>query len=406
MTAVPLSIGKRENVSLSLGGSGALPLREGAADGEAFVRFIESDFAQGARQNTRVFSPAREGDSPMGRYIAKRLIYMFGIFILLTFILFALYQMMPANRAYTDARTEFQGLKRSSNVTFEELYLKYQRQYGTDTDNTVILYLRWLGLYPYYSGEYKGIFQGNFGFSYEHNVDVIDLVGPYMRNSMLIGIVSEIFILLITIPLGIRCAVKKNSRFDRGVQIFTLIGFSTPSFIIYIIFIVFFCSVLGWFPVSGMKTPGTDYTGTKYTLDVLHHIALPTICLTFSSLASITRITRASMIDALSLDCIRTARAKGLSEHSVIYSHAWRNALVPLVSIFVGGFFGIISGAMIMETMFGFKGMGLLFLSAVRTADYDLIMFLEVIYTFIGLFSNLVTDLCYGLVDPRVRISK
>ncbi len=112
------------------------------------------------------------------------------------------------------------------------------------------------------------------------------------------------------------------------------------------------------------------------------------------------------MIDALSLDCIRTARAKGLREKAVIYSHAWRNALVPLVSIIVGGFFGIISGAMIMESMFGFKGMGQMLLSATLNADYDLIMFLQVLYTFIGLFANIVIDLCYGLVDPRVRISK
>ena len=139
---------------------------------------------------------------------------------------------------------------------------------------------------------------------------------------------------------------------------------------------------------------------------MLHHVALPTICLTFGSLASITRITRASMIDALNLDCIRTARAKGLSEKVVIYSHAWRNALIPMVSIIVGGFFGTISGAIILESMFGFKGMGLLFYNATKTADYDMIMFLQVIYTFLGLFSNLVIDLCYGIVDPRVRISK
>lgn len=347
----------------------------------------------------------------MGRYIVKRLIYMVAVFILLTFLLFLLYQLMPANRAYTDARAEMQGLKKSlsteeAETKFDELYLKYQRMYGTDTKNKVVLYLRWLGLYPFYDGKCNGIFQGNFGFSYEHNAPVVDVVGDAMRNSMLIGLISEIAVLGVTIPLGIKCAVKKNSRFDRGTQVFTLIGFSTPSFIIYIIFIVFFCSILHWFPVSGMKTPGSNYTGMQAVLDMLHHVALPVICLTFSSLASITRITRASMIDALSLDCIRTARAKGLKEKVVIYSHAWRNALVPLVSIFVGGFFGIISGAMIMEQMFGFKGMGLLFLNATKTADYDLIMFMEVIYCFIGLFSNLVSDLCYGLVDPRVRISK
>lgn len=346
----------------------------------------------------------------MARYIAKRLVYMIFVFFLLTFILFVLYQMMPANRAYTDARTEIQTMKHltgdEKETKFQELYLKYQRIYGTDTNNKLVLYLRWLGLYPYFDGHYSGIFQGDFGFSYDYNLPVIKVVPVHMRNSFIIGMITEVAVLGITIPLGIKCAVKKHSKFDRFTQFFTLIGFSTPSFIIYIVFIVFFCSILGLFPVSGMKTPGTNYTGWKNVLDVLHHVTLPTICLTFGSLAGITRICRASMIDALNLDCIRTARAKGLTEKVVIYSHAWRNALIPMVSIIVGGFFHTISGAMILEQMFGFKGMGLLFLNATRTADYDMIMFLEVIYTFIGLFANLVTDLCYGIVDPRVRISK
>ena len=342
----------------------------------------------------------------MGRYIVKRLVYMLLVFFLLTFILFVIYQMMPANQAYTDAKAELQSLK-NSNVSFDELYLKYQRQYGTDTDDKLVLYLRWLGLYPFYDGHYSGVFTGDFGKSTtNNNQPVVEVVPVHMRNSFLIGIITEIAVLGVTIPLGIKCAVKKNSRFDRFTQFFTLLGFSTPSFIIYIIFIMFFCSILGWFPVSGMKTPGADYTGIRNVLDVLHHVALPTICLTFGSLASITRITRASMIDALNLDCIRTARAKGLSEKVVIYSHAWRNALVPMVSIIVGGFFGTISGAVILETMFGFKGMGLLFYTATKNADYDMIMFLQLIYTFLGLFSNLVIDLCYGIVDPRVRISK
>lgn len=347
----------------------------------------------------------------MGRYVIKRCLYMIAVFFLVTFVLFCLYRLMPANRAYTDARTEIQNMKNrltpeEKEAKFEELYLHYQRLYGTDIDNNVILYLRWLGLAPFYDGECNGIFQGNFGFSYEYNAPVVEVVGPHMRNSILIGIVSEIFILAITIPLGIRCAVKRGSKFDKAVQGFSLIGFSTPSYITYIVFIVFFCSILGWFPVNGMKTPGSMYTGWAYFKDTLWHISLPTICLIFGSLASVTRITRASMIDALNLDCIKTARAKGLSSHAVIYSHAWRNALVPLVSIFVGSFFGVISGAIILESMFGFKGMGQLFFSATKTADYDVIMFIEAVYTFLGLFGNLVSDLCYGLVDPRVRISK
>lgn len=346
----------------------------------------------------------------MGRYIVKRLIYLLVVFFILTFLLFMLYQLMPANRAFTDARAEFQTIKgltdEEKESKFQELLTKYERMYGTDTKNKLVRYLRWLGVYPYYDGTHKGVFTGDFGYSYEYANDVVKVVAPALRNSMLIGFITEIFVLGITIPLGIKCAVKKGSRFDRGVQFFSLIGFSTPSFIIYIVFIVFFCSILHLFPVSGMKTPGSDYTGMKNVLDVLHHVALPTICLTFGALASITRISRASMIDALSLDCIRTARAKGLTEKTVVYSHAWRNAIIPMVSIIVGGFFGIIGGAMILESMFGFKGMGQLFLGSVRNADYDVIMFIQIIYTFIGLFSNLVIDLTYGIVDPRVRISK
>ena len=347
----------------------------------------------------------------MGRYIAKRCFYIMAVFVLLSFLLFNIYRLMPANRAYTDAKTELQGLKNSipadqRDAKFDELYLKYQRRYGTDTDNNLILYLRWVGVYPMYDGKCNGIVQGNFGFSYEHNKEVVDLIGPYLRNSMIIGALAEICILSITISLGIKCAVKKGSKFDKGVQFVSLIGFSTPSFITYIMFILLFCSILHIFPVQGMMTPGSDYHGFRAVLDTLYYTALPMICLTFGGLASVTRITRASMIDALSLDCIRTARAKGLSEKAVIYSHAWRNALVPLVSIFVGGFFGIIGGAIMLETMFGFKGMGLLFFNAIKTADYDLIMFIQVMYVFIGLVSNLVTDLCYGIVDPRVRISK
>lgn len=347
----------------------------------------------------------------MGRYIVKRLLYMAAVFLLLTFLLFALYQLMPANRAYTDAKAELALLKNQLSAEeretkMQELLLKYQRMYGTDTDDVLVLYLRWWGVYPFYDGNVNGILQGNFGKSYDYNQPVVELIGPFIRNSMVIGAISEVAVLAVTIPLGIVCATKKGSRFDKGTQLFTLIGFSTPSFIIYIIFIVFFCSILHWFPVSGMKTPGANYTGWAEVKDVLWHVTLPCICLVFSSLASITRVARASMIDALSLDCIRTARAKGLTEKVVVYSHAWRNALIPMVAIIVGGFFGIIGGAMIMETMFGFKGMGLLFLNAVKNADYDLIMFLEVVYTFIALFSNLVIDLCYGIVDPRVRISK
>ena len=338
----------------------------------------------------------------MGRYIAKRCLYILVVFVILTFLLFSLYRLMPANRAYTDARAELQALKNSLSASeretkFDELYLKYQRLYGTDTDDTVILYLRWLGLYPFYDGKCNGIFQGNFGFSYEYNAPVIEVIGPHLRNSMLIGLVSEIFI------LGIKCAVKKNTPFDRGIQTFSLIGFSTPSFIIYILFILLFSSILGWFPVSGMKTPGSDYQGMKKVLDTLWHIALPTICLIFSGLAYNIRITRASMLDALGLDCIRTARAKGQKERKVIYGHGLRNALIPVVTQ-VGGQFGFaLGGAMICETCFAIPGIGTYMVSGIKNRDYPAVQG-AVLYTSI-IFSlmMLVVDLAYAFIDPRIR---
>ena len=155
-----------------------------------------------------------------------------------------------------------------------------------------------------------------------------------------------------------------------------------------------------------MKTPGSDYTGWKKFWDELYYLALPLITMTFCSLGGMTRYVRASMIDALSLDCIKTARAKGLREKVVIYSHAWRNALIPIVTLVVGWFLGIFSGSIVIESIFALNGMGKLMIQSLMTADFDVIMFIQVFYVFMSLFGNLVIDIIYGLVDPRVRVNK
>ncbi|MBE7005059.1 MAG: ABC transporter permease [Ruminococcaceae bacterium] len=349
----------------------------------------------------------------MGKYVLKRIGYMILVLFILSILMFLIYNLLPSNRAYTDARTDMNAMKQmlrdktdeEKEQKFQELYLEYQRRYGTDTKNMAVRYLRWVGLAPKYYGGYDGLLQGNFGYSQELKDDVINVVKEPMKNTIFINIFATVVALAITIPLGITCAVHKGSKGDQAVQVGTIIGYSLPSFIICIVFIWIFCSLLGWFPPSGMKTPGSNYTGWAWFKDRMYYLALPLITMTFCSLGGMTRYVRASMIDALSMDCIRTARAKGVKEKVVIYSHAWRNALIPVVTLVVGWFIGIFGGSLMFENIFGYNGMGKLMIQSLRTADSDVIILLQLFYVAVSLLGNLIIDLVYGLVDPRVRVS-
>lgn len=350
----------------------------------------------------------------MGRYIVKRLFYVLIMTLVLSFILYMIYTMIPNNRAYTDARADMQSMKTAlQSMTeeereswFSDRYLEYQRKYGTDTNNKLVRYLRWVGVYPKYGGKFDGLLQGNFGYSYDLQDDVVNVVPPRMRNTVFINIFATVLALGITIPLGIYCAVKRGSVGDRICQVITIIGYSLPTFLFCILFIWLFCAQLGWFPASGMKTPGSSYTGMQWFLDSIYYLSLPLITMTFCSLGGMTRYVRASMVEALSMDCIRTARAKGLREKAVIYSHAFRNALLPIITLVIGWFLSIFSGSLVIEQMFGLNGMGNLMISCLRTADFDVVILLGVFYVVLSLLGNLIIDIAYGLVDPRVRVNK
>ncbi|MBR5633292.1 MAG: ABC transporter permease [Clostridia bacterium] len=346
----------------------------------------------------------------MGKYILKRLGYMLVVLIILSFLLFLIYNLVPSNRAYTDANEQVKTMKHlsaeESKAKFNELYKEYQIKYGTDTNNKLVRYRRWVGVMPNAKGDYIGLLQGNFGYSYQEKDDVVNVIPAPMKNTVILNIFSTILALGITIPLGILCAVKKGSRGDKFVSVFTIIGYSLPVFLIAILFIWLFCSKLHWFPPSGMKTLGVTLEGWAYIKDRAYYLALPLITMTFCSLGSMTRYVRASMIDSLSLDCIKTARAKGVREKVVIFSHAFRNALIPIVTLVIGWFLSIFSGSLMIENMFGLNGMGDLMITSLRTSDFDVIMILQVFYVTIALLGNLIIDIAYGLVDPRVRVNK
>lgn len=339
----------------------------------------------------------------MGKYIVKRIIYIVVVFFILSFLIFMVYNLLPVDKAAEAARAE---ITANRNLNYDERYEYWQHRYGTN-GTKFERYLRWLGVYPYSDGSYNGLFQGNLGNSTKFGQPVVEVLIEPMKNTVFINIFATILALGITIPLGIFCAVKRGSKRDVAVQVGTIVGYSLPVFIIAIVFIWLFAVTLGWFPVSGMQTAGSlNWSSWDRFWDKMYHLALPLIVMTFASLGGMTRYVRAAMIEALSMDCVRTARAKGVREKVVIYSHAWRNALLPVITLIIGWFLAIFSGSLMIENIFGLNGIGKIYYDALNGGDNEVILALQMFYIIISLVGNLIIDLVYGLVDPRVRVNK
>jgi peptide/nickel transport system permease protein len=328
----------------------------------------------------------------MGKYVAKRLLYMLFVFAVMTFVLFFLYNLIPGD----PARAEVEPLK--SKLKPEEYQLRYQqarKRLGLD-DPLIVRYGKWV----------TNLLHGDLGNSKVYNKPVIEVLKAPLKVTVTVNIFVTIFSLGITIPLGIICAVKKNSKFDKVVQVLTIIGYSLPVFIFALLFIYAFAVKIRIFPVSGMKTPNFSGTPWEEFKDMMHHLTLPLIVLIIGSLGGMTRYVRAAMIDALSMDCIKTARAKGLKEKVVIYSHAWRNALLPVITLIIGWFMSIFSGSLVTETMFVLNGMGKIYIDSLNNQDYNVALAIQLFYIVMAVLGNLIADLSYGLVDPRVRVNK
>lgn len=337
------------------------------------------------------------------KYVLKRLLYIVVVFFIVSFLMYCLFSLIPSDRA----RTQLEPLKQKLKPdVYEQMYRDLRNQMGLD-DPIVVRYLRWMGLAKdKMSGEFHGLLEGYFGFSQMRQKDAIDVIKAPMGNTIFFNLMTTFLTLAVTIPLGIWCAVRKNSKFDQSVQAFTILGYSIPQYIIALIFVFVFAVLLRWFPVNGAATPGANYTGFREWTDRLYYMALPIIVSVFSALGSMSRYVRASMVDALSMDCIRTARAKGVRERVVIYSHAWRNALLPVITSIIGWFLAIFSGSLILENVFSLNGMGKLYIDALNAKDAELCLAIQMFYTIVALVGNLITDLAYGVVDPRVRVNK
>jgi ABC-type dipeptide/oligopeptide/nickel transport system permease component len=251
------------------------------------------------------------------------------------------------------------------------------------------------------------LFQGNLGNAYaiRGGTAVTTLIGDYAWLTFELQLAALFLSLLIAIPIGVISAKRQYSKLDVSVTTTSLLGTCIPIFYMGIIAIIIFSYYLGWFPHGGAHSIlAENYLFGSYVLDGLWHMVLPTAVLTFATLAPVVLLVRSSMLEVLRQDYILAARASGLSERRVIYRHALRNTLIPVVT-YVGLYFGaMLAGAPVTETVFNWPGVGRLFVEATSKLDFPVIMGITVFITIMTLVANLITDITYGYIDPRIRV--
>jgi len=259
----------------------------------------------------------------------------------------------------------------------------------------------------------KNAARGDFGNDLLTGRPVTEEIVERLPATLLLMGVSTLVIFLLAIPLGVISAVRKNSWFDKSVTIFTFVGMSTPAFWLGLMLMLLFSVILGWLPAIGMYSSAagnTDirqaFTGLSGFIDLVRHMVLPVLTLALVGLAGLTRFQRSAMLEVLGEDYIRTARAKGLPERTVIFKHALRNALIPIITIFGLSFPDLFGGAFIIETIFAWPGMGRLGVQAVFQRNYPVLMAMVVMSAVLIIIGNFIADILYRLADPRQRKAK
>lgn len=325
----------------------------------------------------------------MLKYLGKRLLNLIPVIIIITIILFSLLKFMPG-----DPVNAYLGVGSKTTVEQQE---RIREKLGLN-DSIPKQYFNWL----------KRTVTGDFGSSIKFRKPVNEVIGNFIWNSFLLNLVAMAIAFAIAIPVGIKSAVRKYGPFDNFWTVFSLVGVGMPSFF-FALLVVFLIAVPSKvIPLNGMRTAmkaamGYSSFGEEF-LDVAVHMILPVLVLVILDLASLIRYVRNSVIDVINQDYIRTARSKGLKEKVVIYKHAFRNALIPIVTLlglYIPGLFG---GAILLETVFIWPGIGKVLYEAVMTSDIWLVMGANTFYAILTLLGNLLADMSYALVDPRVKL--
>ena len=318
----------------------------------------------------------------MFKYIIKRIVSLIPVALIISVLLFGLSKAMPGDPIKALVP---QDIKDPAQIQI--VYDQIKAEYGYDKPLPV-QYVRWGGR----------LLKGDLGLSTTYKRPVSLVIKEPLKNSVILNLFSITLSFIIAIPVGIKSAVKRGSKFDNFWQVTTLIGLSVPTFFISMILIFVFAIKLKVLPIGSMPSSSAGIFGYA------RHLVLPVATLTFGSLASTTRYVRNAMIDVLNQDYIRTARSKGLSSKVVIYRHAFRNALIPIVTLVAGSLVGVFGGSMITESIFAWNGIGYILQQAIVNKDYNIVLAMNMFYAVIALLANLLMDLGYALVDPRVKL--
>lgn len=318
----------------------------------------------------------------MLKYLIRRILIFIPMLIALTMIVFALIQAAPGDPF---------SAKIDPNVD-REVYEQQREALGLN-DPIPVQYFHWV----------MDVAKGDFGESYVYRgKQVTTLIEERIDNTFYLGIFSLFITIIVSIPIGIYSARKPYSLLDYGATGFGFFGLAVPSFFFGLVAIYVFSIKLGWFPSQGtVTTPGGE--GFALFIDKLHHLVLPGLTLGLASTATYMRFMRSEVLDVLASDYIRTARAKGMTERNVLYKQTLRNAMIPIITLLGFEIGTLLSGAIITEGVYQYPGLGTLFISSITNRDYPVIMAINLMLGFFVLLGNLLADIFYSVVDPRIR---
>lgn len=319
----------------------------------------------------------------MLQYTVKRILKMIPTLLIISILLFKVIDLAPGN---------FLDTKVNPNMTVEKLE-QLEAVYGFDKPFGE-RYVNWL----------KKAVKGDFDESLKLRQPVSEIIKDYAWNSFVLAGTAFLLSILIAIPLGIVCATKQYSLADKATTILTFVSISLPSFLLGLMLINAFSLKIKLFPIGGMTTAGSNLTRAAYYKDVLIHMVLPVVSLTILQAGSLIRYVRTAMLEVINQDYIRTARAKGLKEKVVIYKHALRNGLIPVITYIGMSLPGLFAGALITETIFVWPGIGRIGYEAILNRDYTLLMGFNMFMAVLTLMGNLLSDILYAVVDPRIKL--
>lgn len=317
----------------------------------------------------------------MSSYLVKRISYMLLILLAASLLIFSLYALTPGDFV-------------SGNMKLSpERKAELREIYGLNKP-LIERYFTWM----------KSAFQGNFGYSLAQQKPVLQLFNEYIWNSFLLAVVATFLTWVIAVVVGVIVAYKQYSWFDTLVMILIFAAMSVPSFFIGLFLIKMLAVDLKWLPPGGMLTTGSNATGMLYVKEVLQHMTIPVIVMVLLGVGSLTRYFRSNMIDVMKQDYIRTARAKGLKEKKVLFTHALRNALLPAITLVGFELPSLFGGSLIIEKIFNWPGIGQLYMSSFSLRDYPLLMGFTMFIAILTVIGTLLSDILYHIADPRVKL--